>query len=126
MVGALPCKEKDFTKGKTDVTIWEQFANAADLQKWWADNQVSITVTFTEKEAASIQTCLEVFEDQLKSVSLLPLSTHGYTQAPYETITGEQYASMVRGLKPLDLSAVRNEVIERFCDGDKCEINLAN
>jgi len=126
MVVSIPCKEENFSKGKRDVTIWEQFANAADLQKWWADNQVSITITFSKAEAASVRTCLEVYEDQLKSVSLLPLSEHGYTQAPYETITASQYASMVKGLKPLDLSAVQNEVIERFCDGDKCEIDLTN
>ncbi len=123
MCVSFPVKEEHFTKGKDDVTIWEQFANAADLQKWWADNQVSVTVTFNKSEAESIQTCLEVYEDQLKSVSLLPLSEHGYAQAPYETITAEQYDEMVSGLVPLNLSDAKNEVIERFCDGDSCEIN---
>jgi ribonucleoside-triphosphate reductase len=122
MVVSFPIHEEHFTKGKDDVTIWEQFANAADLQRWWADNQVSITVTFKESEASSIKTCLEVFEDRLKSVSLLPLSAHGYAQAPYETITKDQYDEMSCGIEELDLSNAQNEVIERFCDGDKCEL----
>lgn len=124
MVVSFPVKEEHFTKGKSDVTIWEQFANAADLQKWWADNQVSITVTFNKNEVGSIKSCFEVFEDQLKSVSLLPLSEHGYTQAPYETITEAEYKEMASNIVTLDLSASQNEVIDKFCDGDKCEITI--
>ena len=124
MCVSFPVKEAHYTKGKSDVSIWEQFANAADLQKWWADNQVSITVTFNKDEAKSIKTCLEVFEDQLKSVSLLPLSEHGYTQAPYETISQEEYERLTADITKLDLSSAGNEVIDKFCDGDKCEISI--
>jgi hypothetical protein len=125
-VVSFPVKEKDFTHGKDEISIWEQFSNAAALQKHWADNQVSITVTFNKDEAKDIQTCLEIFEDQLKSDSLLPLTDHGYEQAPYITITEQQYEEMAAGTRPLDLNASVHEVTEKFCDGDSCAIDVRN
>jgi adenosylcobalamin-dependent ribonucleoside-triphosphate reductase len=91
---SFPVKEEHFERSKDDVSIWQQFANAADLQKWWADNQVSITITFTQKEKGQILSCLEHYEDKLKSVSLLPISEHGYVQAPYIKITEEEYNTL--------------------------------
>lgn len=121
---SFPVKEPHYRKGKDDVSIWEQFANAADMQKYWADNQVSITVTFSKEEVRDIQSCLEVYETRLKSISLLPLldEDHGYVQAPYIAITKSAYDSMVKGLSTLDLSSSVHEVTEKFCDGDTCVI----
>ena len=121
-VVSFPVKEKYYKKGKSDVTIWEQFANASDLQRYWADNQVSITVTFNESERKDISTCLEVYEDRLKSISLLPISEHGYQQAPYIEITKEDYESLSEQISPMMMEAARHEVTDRFCDGDKCTI----
>ena len=92
------------------------------MQRWWADNQVSITVTFNAGEATYIKDCLEIYEDQLKSVSLLPLSDHGYVQAPYIKITEDEYEVMVSQITPLDLTLSEHEVTEKFCDGDACTI----
>jgi len=121
---SFPVKEEHYQKGKSDVTIWEQFANAGDMQKHWADNQVSITVTFKTAESRDIKTCLEIYETRLKSVSLLPLmdGDHGYTQAPYIEITKDQYEEMKAKTTAIDFSASRHEVTEKFCDGDTCVI----
>jgi ribonucleoside-triphosphate reductase len=122
VVVSFPVREKHFSKGKSGVGIWEQFANAADLQRWWADNQVSVTITFSAEEASEIKSCLEVFEDRLKSVSLLPLSDHGYEQAPYIEITEKQYERMMSKVTPLNLESAGHEVTDEFCDGDSCTI----
>lgn len=122
-VVSFPVKERMFTKGKSGVTIWEQFSNAAALQKWWADNQVSVTVTFTKEEADDIQTCLEVYEDQLKSVSLLPLNDHGYVQAPYIEISKEKYEELIGNITEINLNNAKHEITEKFCDGDSCTIS---
>jgi ribonucleoside-triphosphate reductase len=123
VVVSFPVRERHFSRGKAEVGIWEQFANAADLQRWWADNQVSVTVTFSEEEAGEIKSCLEVFEDRLKSVSLLPGgSAHGYEQAPYIEITEKEYDSMMASTTTLDLSCAEHEVTDKFCDGDSCSI----
>ena len=121
-VVSFPVREKHFSKCKDEVTIWEQFANAAAMQRWWADNQVSITITFKESEVDEIKNCLEIYEDQLKSVSLLPLKDHGYEQAPYITISKERYDEMVLAVLPLNLASSKHEVTEKFCDGDACTI----
>tara|TARA_B100000131_G_scaffold221323_1_gene212845 strand:+ start:31973 stop:33952 length:1980 start_codon:yes stop_codon:yes gene_type:complete len=121
---SFPVREKDFQKCKKDVSIWEQFANAADMQEHWADNQVSITITFGERESQDIKSCLEIYETKLKSVSLLPLldGDHGYKQAPYIEIDKETYEAMSAKVLPIDLSKSRHEVTEKFCDGDSCVI----
>ena len=123
-VVSFPVKEENFSKSKSDVSIWEQFANAADLQKYWADNQVSITVTFQNGEHKEIATCLEIYETSLKSISLLPLleGDHGYVQAPYVKIDEETYNSMISSVKSLNLDDAVHEVTEKFCDGDSCTL----
>ena len=121
----FPIHEKYFDRSKDDVSIWEQAENAAAYQKYWSDNQVSVTITFTKSEAEEIPHVLECFEDKLKSVSFLPIKDHGYEQAPYEKITREQYEGMIKNVKPINLDNTSDRAIgERFCDSDKCEVRL--
>ena len=120
---SFPVKTEDCTKGKKDVSIWEQVALASDLQRYWADNQVSVTVTFKEHEASEIPTVLEVFEDRLKAISFLPLKDdHGYVQAPYIAISEDEYDAMVARLSPMDIGTTKHEVTDNFCTTDSCEI----
>ena len=119
----FPVHEKHFERSKNDVSIWEQTQNAADYQRYWSDNQVSITVTFTKEEADQIKHVLAAYEDKLKSVSFLPIKAHGYVQAPYEEITKEQYKDMKKNVKPLDLDETKDKALGTvFCDSDKCEL----
>ncbi len=100
-----------------------QAENAAAYQKYWSDNQVSITITFKEEEADQIKYVLQFCEDKLKSVSFLPIKEHGYKQAPYEEITKEQYEEMISNLMPFNLDETKDRAIgEKFCDSDRCEI----
>ena len=126
VVAEFPVHEKYFDRSKNDVSIWEQAQNAADYQKFWSDNQVSITITFQLDEADQVSHVLECFEDKLKSVSFLPISEHGYKQAPYEEISKEQFDEMNSKIRPLFLGNSRDRAIgERYCDSDKCEIDLS-
>jgi len=125
VVAEFPIHEKYFDRSKNDVSIWEQAQNAADYQKFWSDNQVSITITFKPEEADQIKHVLECFEDKLKSVSFLPNKDHGYKQAPYEEISKERYEEMISTIQPLFLGDTRDRAIgERYCDSDKCEVNF--
>jgi adenosylcobalamin-dependent ribonucleoside-triphosphate reductase len=124
MVIEFPCHCENFSRGKEDVSIWEQAENAAAYQKYWSDNQVSITVTFKPEETDEIEHVLECFEDKLKAISFLPIKEHGYEQAPYEEITKEEYEERVAELKPLKLSETVDEAIgEKFCDSDTCKVD---
>ena len=71
--------------------MWEQLEIAAQYQYYWADNSVSITVTFQESEKEEIKDALEMYEARLKAVSFLKYQETGYKQAPYEPISEEQY-----------------------------------
>ena len=65
---------------------------------------------------------MEIFQSQLKSISLLPISDHGYVQAPYIEITEEEYKRLKANLTPLNLDVSRHEAEDKFCDGEACEI----
>ena len=123
MVASFPVHEPFFQKGKSEATMWEQLEIAAAYQHYWADNSVSVTVTFNGDEAKDIKTALEMYESRLKAVSFLRFQETGYEQAPYEPITKEQYEEMSKNITPID----RIETEEQgagtvFCDGDSCEI----
>ena len=121
----FPVKEKLFDRSKNDISIWEQAENAAAYQKYWSDNQVSITITFRNDEAKEIKHVLECYEDKLKSVSFLPIKEHGYKQAPYEEISKEKFDEMVSKIKPMNLDETKDRAIgEKFCDSDRCSVTL--
>lgn len=121
----FPIKEKLFERSKNDISIWEQAENAAAYQKYWSDNQVSITITFRNDEAKEIKHVLECYEDKLKSVSFLPIKEHGYKQAPYEEISKEKYEEMISKIKPMNLDETKDRAIgEKFCDSDRCSVTL--
>ena len=125
VVVEFPVHEQYFERSKNDVSIWEQAENAADYQKYWSDNQVSITITFQPEEANQIKRVLECFEDKLKSASFLPIKEHGYKQAPYEEISKERFEEMIAKVKPLFLDETKDVAIgEKFCDSDRCEITF--
>jgi len=119
----FPVHEEHFVKGKREITMWEQLEIAAQYQHYWADNSVSITVTFKPEEAADIKTALEMYETRLKAVSFLRYEETGYVQAPYEPIDEEEYEEMSKGITPVS-RFVTNEggVGTKFCDSDHCEI----
>ena len=97
-------------------------------QKYWADNQVSCTVTFDpEIEGKQIAYALNYFQYQLKGISFLPKLEHGaYKQMPYEEITQEKYDKIVKSLKFLSFRQVKgNEaIVDKFCNNDTCEIDF--
>src|SRR5690606_29237087 len=99
MVAEFPIKVNNYLKGKDEISIWEQINLLCDMQTYWSDNCCSITVTFKKEEAHLIKEVLETYEDRLKTISFLPLSDHGYEQAPYETIDETTYNKMVKSIK---------------------------
>ena len=120
----FPVHEQHFDRSKNDVSIWEQAQNAADYQHYWSDNQVSITITFKKDEANQVKHVLECYEDKLKSASFLPISEHGYEQAPYEEITKERFEEMISHVKPMNLGKTSDKALGSiFCDSEKCSFS---
>tara|TARA_Y100000034_G_scaffold126552_1_gene177940 strand:- start:2984 stop:4951 length:1968 start_codon:yes stop_codon:yes gene_type:complete len=123
MVVEFPVHEPYFVKSKRNVTMWEQLEIAAQYQHYWADNSVSVTVTFQENEAPQLKNALEMYETRLKSVSFLKYEETGYQQAPYEPITQEEYEKRIKTAKPLQRMDTQEEGSgEKFCTNDTCTI----
>ena len=128
LVVEIPVKIGDNIRPVKEVSIWEQTALAAFLQKYWADNQVSCTVTFRKEEADQIKHVLNYYQYQLKGISFLPLLDSGttYRQMPYEAITEKKYDELVGKLTPIKFRHIKNEEadVEKFCNNDVCEIKI--
>ena len=109
-----------------DTNIWEQLTLAAFAQKNWADNSVSVTVTFRSDEKEQIKSALDIFQFQLKSVSFLPKldNESPYPQMPYEEITEKQYEKMSKNILPLNFSKMMSvdSTSEMYCNNDVCII----
>tara|TARA_R100000900_G_scaffold82504_1_gene64650 strand:+ start:576 stop:2543 length:1968 start_codon:yes stop_codon:yes gene_type:complete len=119
----FPIHEEYFTKGKKDVSMWEQLEIAAQYQNYWADNAVSVTITFKGEEASQLKSALEMYETRLKAVSFLRYQDTGYEQAPYEPITEKQYNQMSAKITPVQRFETEIAGVgTKFCDGDSCEI----
>jgi ribonucleoside-triphosphate reductase len=119
----FPVHEPLFKKGKRDISMWEQLEIAAQYQYYWADNSVSITVTFHPDEADQIKDALEMYEARLKAVSFLRYQETGYEQAPYEPITKEEYEKMIVGITPIQkIETNEGGVGSKFCTNDTCEL----
>lgn len=126
MVVYFPVREENFTKGEADVSMWEQLENAAQYQRYWADNQVSTTIKFDQKEAKDIPVALEMYQHRLKAVCFLPKTTEFYPQAPYQAIDKTEYSrhrEHLEGAGPVDFSDLGVEGLGASgCDGDKCTL----
>lgn len=82
-----------------EVSIEEQFAVQAFMQKYWSDNSVSCTITFQKDEADKIASLFRQYRNYTKSTSLLPFSGHGFVQAPKEPISKETYEARIAEIK---------------------------
>lgn len=123
MVVEIPVSVGKDIRTIKDVSMWEQLALGAFMQRYWSDNQVSQTVSFDPKaEGKDIHHALDIYQYQLKGVSFLPALDYGaYPQMPYEAITEDEYNEMVSKIKPLDFrTSVEDAVSEKFCDSDVC------
>jgi ribonucleoside-triphosphate reductase len=119
----FPVKEPYFYKGKRDVSMWEQLEIAAQYQHYWADNAVSVTITFKGDEENQIKSALELYETRLKAVSFLKYQETGYKQAPYEPITKEEYEERIK--KVVQIQRIDTDQAgegTKFCTTDTCTI----
>ena len=124
----FPIKLDDHIKSQDDVSIEHQFHMAGLAQRYWSDNQVSCTVSFSKKESHKIEKLLKDNKDKLKSISLLPRSKDGvYKQMPYEKISEKEYQNRIKNIKSInwdgdDKVEHNDAVVEKYCTSDGCLI----
>lgn len=116
-------------RSEKDVSAWEKATMAGELQRYWADNSVSVTVSFDpEEEAQHIAPILHWAAGNMKTISFLPMGNQIYGQMPYENLeTIEWVKRLTQEVFPVDLSAAyggaaKDAEGESFCTTDACEI----
>jgi hypothetical protein len=125
LVVEIPVRIGDAVRPAHQVSMWEQLAMAAFLQRYWSDNQVSATVTFDPAtEGPQLAHALDYYQYQLKGISCLPRTPAGaYAQMPYEAITVEEYEARAAALTPVQFGSTHDEAVpERFCSNDTCTV----
>jgi len=91
-------------------------------------NNVSATISIRNEEWKEVGQWMWENKETFNGLSVLPFSDHTYTQAPFETITEEQFNEMISHLHGVDLSKViefeDNTVLGEnlACAGNNCEI----
>lgn len=122
----FPVSLGEKVKTINETNIWEQMNLASFAQENWADNSVSVTVTFKESEREQIKSSLDLFQFKLKSVSFLPKlnADSPYPQMPYEEITEKEYEKCSKNLLPLDFSEMLSvdSKSEMYCESDVCMV----
>jgi ribonucleoside-diphosphate reductase alpha chain len=91
-------------------------------------NNVSATVSIKNEEWKEVGEWMWKYKETFNGLSVLPFSDHTYTQAPFETITEEQFNEMISHLHAVDLTKViefdDNTILGEnlACSGNNCEI----
>ena len=112
-------------RSEAEVPLWEKATLAAELQRWWSDNSVSVTLSYHPEEAEQIPHILQWGAGNLKTASFLPMGG-AYEQMVYETITEEEYRERIKAIKPIDMASAYFDggqaTGEAYCTTDKCEL----
>lgn len=124
MVVRFPCKIGENVPIEANYTYKEQLDMVRQMQKDWSDNSVSCTVYYKKEDLEDIKQYLkDHFSNEIKTVSFLLSQGHGFRQAPYETISKEEYEKDIIGVKPItsiNIDETAFEVID--CSTGACPI----
>jgi len=122
----FPCKLPSHATFSKDISAIQQLEIVKRLQEEWSDNAVSVTVYYAREELSEIREWLAVnYNKNIKSLSFLLHSEHGFVQAPLEEITKEEYEKMSASTAPItDLQISENDISgdQIGCAGGLCPI----
>jgi ribonucleoside-diphosphate reductase alpha chain len=126
-----PVKAPEGAKTREDDSAIAQLEMWLHVSQRWCEHKPSVTVTVRDEEWPDVVAFVYRHWDDMSGVSFLPHSDHIYQQAPYETITEEQYeAALAEMPKELDWSLLAdlettdetNGSRELACFAGSCEI----
>jgi hypothetical protein len=105
------------------------------LQTFWADQAVSNTVYYKylkdketgeiiESDLPRIKEWLKAnYNDNVKTVSFLMHSGHGFEQAVLQPITKEQYQEAIKEIQLIDIKEASNELLDsQECRSGVCPV----
>jgi len=120
LVFSFPMKSEAYVT-QQDQTILDQIGRQVVVQKNWADNSVSSTVSFHEDEKTELARMLAFYAKDLKSISCLPVK-HGYEQPPYQAIEESEYDFMMSGIDGNHPLTLGGELDTMECENGVCPI----
>ena len=122
VVVSFPCSLPEHAILAEDTGAIKQLEIVRTLQKEWSDNAVSVSVYFKREEMDSIKEWLkENYNDNLKTVSFLLHSEHGFDQAPMEEISEEKYLEMSERARPIESVDIKETDLK---DSFECETGV--
>lgn len=106
-----------------DWDLFKQLQTVLMAQQYWSDNSVSVTVYYKKEQLDFLKTWLKDFLPELKSISFLLHSDHGFIQAPKEAISKEEYLRATSKLKPINFDdIISGEILLDECSSGACPI----
>lgn len=122
LVFTFPMKSALVKETVQNQTVRTQFERQVAVQKHWADNAVSCTITFNkDTERAELAACLEEHVPHLKSTSCMATS-HGYQQPPYEAVTEEVYHELHNKINHWHPLTKSGDIEVEECSGGVCPV----
>lgn len=124
MVVEFPCRVPSHTPVAKNYSWKQQLDMVRRMQREWSDNSVSCTVYYKLEDLPEIKEYLKNhMKNELKTVSFMRYSDHGFIQAPYEDITEEKYIELASKCYPITKVEVREKDFDvQDCDNGSCPI----
>lgn len=125
-VVSFPVATPKGTTVAADMTAVRQLDLQRRMQRVWSDNAVSVSVYYHQAEVPEIKAYLaRHYRDEIKAVSFLQHSGHGFKQAPYEPISEAQYLAAAAECRPVtsvDVGEDYDLLDSTECVGGACPI----
>lgn len=94
-VFTFPMKLPDSSVTRNDVDAIKHLELWLQYQRHWCEHKPSVTINVTEAEWPRVGAWVYDHFDEMSGVSFLPYDGGSYKQAPYETITKEEYENAI-------------------------------
>ena len=116
--------EKGMPVADEDWDTWKQLDTYKLAQKHWSDQSVSVSVYYKKDEIGKIKEWIKDNLKEIKSISFLCHSDHGFLQAPKEKINREEFEKLSEKIKPIDMSRIDEGAAldDLECEGGVCPI----
>lgn len=102
---------------------WKQLDVLKMAQKYWSDQSVSVSVYYKKDEINKIKDWLRTNLSEIKTISFLCHSDHGFVQAPKEAITEAQYTKLSAKVKNIEIDSIESGDLESLeCVGGVCPV----
>lgn len=127
----FPMKSPEGAVVADETTAIDQLELWKVYQNHWAEHSVSCTVYVREAEWMEVGAWVYRHFDIIRGISFLPLSGHNYKQAPFESISQEEYDKLlVKMPKNVDWSKLgeyekedtTTNTKELACSAGKCDL----